>query len=83
MDSFFILWSEEPFVVLGFFAALLIAAGSFAMGAKGRVVHKPLPEPSLLESERRALLSERDREHEQRARELREAAKHASENEAA
>ena len=83
MDAFFLLWSQEPFVVLGFFAALLIAAAYFAMGAKVRVIHKPLPEPSLLESERRALMAERDREHARRAEELRVAATRMHDSEVA
>ena len=40
MDTFFVLWSDDPLLVLGFFAALLIAAGYFGMGAKVRVTHR-------------------------------------------
>lgn len=64
METFFVLWSEEPFVVLGFLASLLVAAYLFAYGAKVRVRAKQ--QPSLLASERRALQAERDAEHERR-----------------
>ena len=40
LETFFVIWSDEPFVVLGFFASLLIAGYLFAMGAKVRVRQK-------------------------------------------
>jgi hypothetical protein len=68
IDTFFAIWSEEPALVLGFFASLLVAAYLFAFGAKIRVRHKQ--KPSVIDAEWRAIQAEMDREHAARRKEL-------------